>query len=233
MAKKGEKKTVGDKVYYAGQHTAVYFVNDRTVVTGEPKVLAAYLDKKLDITKDARFKSAADLVAKNTLVGMVDLSPYSKDIQKDLPPTFKGTEPLFAASPAFVTVTGSKDLALTAKLTYKDEDAAKSAEKAAHTTAEALRQLVIEGQKELAKQATRPETQKDAYAQWAIKETTSLLKEFEDNLKKAEVSQKGKEVEVTMQSKASPARVAVTMISSMFMIRGSSEKPPDRREDKK
>jgi hypothetical protein len=241
MAPNAEKKTIGTRSCYVGKSgsgsggggSGVYFANDRTFVCGQAKVLIGYLDKKWDISKDTRFKNATELIGQNTLIGMMDVSPFSKNMLKNLPPNLKETEALYAASPALFTVIGSKDSSLTGKLSYKDEGSAKDAEKAAIKTREALAKLIADEQKELAKEADRPEVKNDPFSAWATNSLIDLMKEVEDNVKKAKVTQKGNDIEVTIQSKVSGPRLAVAVFGSLFMTVSateSKERDPSREK---
>ncbi len=223
-----EKKTESGKVYFVGSNPGnpgVHFIGDQTMVVGEGKPLAAYLDKKLDGSV-TRFPQAGKLLADNKLVCIIDLSDYGKKLQKDIP--VKGADALFEAKPAILTLKGDKSLALNLNLMYKDEEQAKTGVTAAKAALDQLAELIVQGQKEMAKQAERPDIKQNELAQWGLKEATSLLKELEDNVKKADVAQKGKEVDVNIKSKASMARVLTLWVGMLIPVERTEEKEPKK-----
>jgi hypothetical protein len=220
-----EKKSASGKAYIQGKQRAIlYFADARTAILAEGKSGVAYLDKKLEGEWN-RVPKVAELIAENKLVAVMELSDYGKKLKEEMP-GLKDADALFDAKPSVLTLKAAKDLTLTLNLTYKDEDQAKSGVKAARIALDQLVEKIVEGEKELAKQQERPEIQKNELAKWGLKETSSLLKEFEDNIKKAEVAQKGKEVNVVVHSKVSAARV-LTMYLGLFIVR-TQPSPPDK-----
>jgi hypothetical protein len=221
-----EKKTDSGKVYYedSQRNAAVHFVGENTLIASSPKMLAAYLGKKLKPGKQSRLKGSRQLVEKHTMVAIVDFADWGSDFTKALP-NWEGRASLTKAKSAVLTITADKESAANLSFSFTDEGAAKSAEKDADTVRDHLADQLAATTKDVQKRATNPNVKNDEFNSFAQGQALKLLQALLDGVKKAEITRKNQEVQVSCRAKISAGQA---VLGVLFLYMPTSVSPQEK-----
>jgi hypothetical protein len=126
----------------------------------------------------------------------VNLAAYAKDLKTAVPPQAQAALPLFAASPAVLTVVSGADTEIDLRLTFADESRANEGARALRVVLDLAKQYLPAGRTGLARE--KPDLDID---KWLYAQTDLLLREIEGALQGAKVLTHGKTVQVQFRLK--------------------------------
>ncbi len=218
-----KERKAGGRTYLADadNSTALFVVNDRSIVFGPPAALGD-LFGRLANGKDSPALDAALDAASGKHFLVAGLNP--EKVGKDVTPAMKPFLPLLGARGTVAIDLGDRAWACTVRLPYDSEADAGAGEKAAREGLDALRAQLPQMRASMSK---GPE---GSPQKAEIENVLRLFREVEAGLKEAKVTRAGKVVEGSMRVPSeNPARSGGLMLQSLstaFILFRPSPPPP-------
>ncbi len=226
------EEKVGDKTILTSPKNpmALHLVNERTFLYGRAAEVKKLLEHPARPTRKAVWNEVLRSAPRHTLQIGVQRALFPDDPKKDLPSAFKVLNPLLDAHTAVAALDAGKDLQLTMRFMYADEEAVKQAETAGreglHMAAGFLGQLIQQLKK-------KPIGELPSW----FSKIVALTQDLESALKKATIQSKDRtlECQLRVQSADWPQAVAkapeAIFLAAMLLAADNKPTPP-RTADK-
>jgi hypothetical protein len=217
----GKEKKAGGKTYLADtdKDTALYVVNDRTILVGPVRGVEEHLQGLAAARGTALDAALAVAAGKHFFV--LGLNPDK--VGKDVPPNLKPFESLLQARGVAVMDLEEKAWGCKVRLAYDSEDAATAGEKTGQMVLDLLKAQVPQA---IAAMAKLPANSPQKAATETIRQ---VLEEVDAGLKEAKVTRAGKVVEGTMRvSSEDPRRAGALLLQAVGGTIILLQSPPER-----